>query len=55
MKWRVTKDLPTLPQCVQALENDYTFFTRLLAKYGLIYWFECPSANFGQLGAAQLF
>ncbi|TMN60170.1 hypothetical protein CWB74_23370, partial [Pseudoalteromonas piscicida] len=21
--------------------NDYTFFTRLLAKYGLIYWFEC--------------
>ncbi|WP_223192173.1 polymorphic toxin type 15 domain-containing protein [Pseudoalteromonas piscicida] len=41
IKWRVTKDLPTLPQCVQALENDYTFFTRLLAKYGLIYWFEC--------------
>ncbi|PHI35030.1 hypothetical protein CBQ28_21625 [Pseudoalteromonas sp. GCY] len=41
IKWRVTKDLPTRPQCAQALENDDSFFTRLLAKYSLIYWLEC--------------
>ncbi|AXQ97900.1 contractile injection system protein, VgrG/Pvc8 family [Pseudoalteromonas piscicida] len=41
----IIKDLPTLPQCVQAQENDCTFFIRLLAKYGLIYWFECHDFN----------
>ncbi|MBB1343542.1 type VI secretion system tip protein VgrG [Pseudoalteromonas sp. SR45-6] len=38
--FRVTQPFADMSQCVQAMESNWQFFHRLLASYGLFYWFE---------------
>ena len=38
--FHITKQLPPIHQCVQAMESNTAFFHRLLRQYGLFYWFK---------------
>ncbi|WP_199608602.1 contractile injection system protein, VgrG/Pvc8 family [Flocculibacter collagenilyticus] len=38
--WRLSQSLPGCPQFVQAMESNYQLFQRIVAQYGLLYWFE---------------